>query len=140
MDRKSTFPRVGLVIGRKWNTWESSADLAAVPGLRETIHRAQTQPLINPKESENLRRTVLETFAEILEIYLNDNELRWRCDLVSRTYPQMPMQAVFRAIEIEIGVNAAYLKKVWYGNRRKAQVQEIVTRKLRDNRNGKVQE
>lgn len=115
-----------------WNAWGSSSDLAAVPGLRETIHRAQIRPLLDPKESENLRRTVLETFAEILEIYLNENELRWRCDMVSRTFPQMPMQAVFRAIEIEIGVNAAYLKKIWYGNRRKAQVQALVTRKLRE--------
>lgn len=115
-----------------WNAWGSSSDLAQVPGLRETIHRAQIQPLLDPKEAANLKRTVLETFAEVLEIYLNDNELRWRMEMVSRTFPQLPMQAVFRAVEIEIGVNAGYLKKLWYGNRRKAAVQAVVTRKLRE--------
>lgn len=115
-----------------WNTWGSSTDLAQVPGLRETIHRAQIRPLLDPREAENLKRTIMETFAEVLEIYLNDNELRWRMEMVSRTFPQLPMQAVFRAIEIEVGVNAAYLKKLWYGNRRKAAVQEVVTRKLRE--------
>jgi hypothetical protein len=96
------------------------------------MHRAQIQPLMAPGEAANFRRTVLETFAEILEIYLNDNELRWRCDVVTRTFPQLPMQAVFRAIEIEFGISVVRLKKVWYGNRRKAQVQEVVTRKLRE--------
>ena len=115
-----------------WSTWDTSSDLAAVPGLRETIHRAQIQPLLDPKEAAILKSTVLETFGEILEIYLHDNELRWRCDLVSRTFPQLPMQAVFRSIEIEIGVSVVRLKKVWYGGRRKAQVQEVVTRKLRE--------
>ena len=108
-----------------WAAWGSSSDLAQVPGLRETIHRAQIQPLLDPKEAANLKQTVLE-------IYLNDNELRWRMEMVSRTFPQLPMQAVFRAVEIEVGVNAGYLKKLWYGNRRKAAVQAVVTRKLRE--------
>jgi len=115
-----------------WKTWDAAADLASVPGLRETIHRAQIRPLLDPKEAANLRRTVLETFAEVLEIYLEDNELRWRCDMVTRTFPQMPMQAVFRAIELELGVSVSRLSKVWYGSRRKARVQELVTRKLRE--------
>jgi hypothetical protein len=118
-----------------WKIWDSSADLSAVPGLREAIHGAQIRPLLDVKEADALKRTILETFTEVLDIYLEDNELRWRCDLVNRTFPLLPMQAVFRAIELELGISVSRLSKVWYdGNRRKARIQEIVSKKLKERR------
>ena len=115
---------------QSWKKWDKPEDIPI--GLKRTIAESSFVPLLDPIEAEHLKRTVMESFGEVLDIYFEASELRWRISHVHRAYPQLPMQAVFRIIEIEIGVSADYLKKLWYGNRRKAAVQAVVTRKLRE--------
>ena len=112
-----------------WKAWVSPADLPH--DLRAAIHRGAIRPLLDPSQADQLRRTVLETFSEVLEIYLEDNELKWRCEFVAQNHPDLPKEAVFRAVSLEVGVSVSRLRMLWFRSGRKARVKEVLQRSLR---------
>lgn len=112
-----------------WKAWVSPEDLPH--DVRLAIRRGGIQPLLDPAQAEQLRKTILETFSEAFEIYLEDNELKWRCEFVAQNHPDLPKEAIFRAVSIEVGVSVALLRKLWFRSGRKARVKEAVLRNLR---------
>lgn len=110
-----------------WKGWVTPDDLPR--DLRQAVHRGAIRPLLDPEESLRLRQTILETFAEALEVYLEDNELKWRCEFVSQLHPDLPREAVFRAVSIEVGVSVSRLRALWFTSRRKARVQQLIRQK-----------
>lgn len=108
----------------QWKAWIRPEDLPQ--DLRLAIHQGGFKPLMIPEEANELRRTVLEVFAEVLEIYIEDHELRWRCDHVHRARPEMPMEGVFQAIAVELGVSVPRLRAIWFTSRRKARVKDLI--------------
>lgn len=107
-----------------WKGWVTPEDLPH--DLRQAVRRGAIRPLLDPEEADRLKRTILETFAEAMEIYLEDNELKWRCEFVSQLHPDLPREAVFRAVSIEVGVSVSRLRALWFTSRRKARVQQLV--------------
>lgn len=113
-----------------WRGWTKREDLP--PDLRRLVDEGAFVPLLDPREAEQLKATVMEVFAEVMDTYLEDVELRWRIDHVHRARPGMPMEAVFAAVAAGIGVSPSRLKSVWYVSRRKSRTQELVRAKLRE--------
>ncbi len=107
-----------------WKGWVTPEDLPH--DLRQAVRRGAIRPLLDPAESARLRQTILETFSEALEVYLEDNELKWRCEFVSQHHPDLPREAVFRAVSIEVGVSVSRLRALWFTSRRKARVQQLI--------------
>ncbi len=112
-----------------WRGWARREDLPH--DLLRLVDEGAFAPLLNPQEAHQIKATVMETFAEVLDTYLEDVELRWRVDHVHRARPGMPMEAVFAAVAAGIGVSPSRLKSVWYVSRRKSRTQELVRAKLR---------
>lgn len=115
-----------------WRGWTKREDLP--PDLRRLVDEGAFVPLLDPQEAQQLKVTVMETFAEVLDTYLEDVELRWRIDHVHRARPGMPMEAVFAAVAAGICVSPSRLKSVWYVSRRKSRTQELVRAKLKEGR------
>lgn len=115
-----------------WRGWTKREDLPH--DLRRLVDEGAFVPLLDPREAQQLKVTVMETFAEVLDTYLEDVELRWRVDHVHRARPGMPMEAVFAAVAAGIGVSPSRLKAVWYVSRRKSRTQELVRAKLKEGR------
>ena len=112
-----------------WKAWVTPEDLPH--DLRQAIRRGALRPLLDPAEAERLKRTILEAFAEVMEIYLEDNELRYRCEHVAEHHPDLPLEAVFRAVSIEVGVSVSRLRALWFVSRRKAGVRDVVKASLK---------
>lgn len=115
-----------------WRGWTKREDLPH--DLRRLVDEGAFLPLLDPREAQQLKVTVMETFAEVLDTYLEDVELRWRVDHVHRARPGMPMEAVFAAVAAGIGVSPSRLKSVWYVSRRKSRTKDLVKAKLREAR------
>lgn len=115
-----------------WKGWTEKED---VPGdLRAVIAQGEFIPLLDPREASEYRRIILETTAEVMDIYLEEAQLRWVCDHVHRARPAMPMEAVFRAVSIERGISVARLRSIWFVSRRKSRVVEIMRKKIQEGR------
>ena len=112
-----------------WKAWSRPEDLPEE--LRRTVEEGKLAPLLQPKESAALQRVVLETFAECLDVFLEEHQLRWHLQHVHARCPAMPMEQVFRAVGVSLGVSAARLKALWYTSRRHAGVQAAVRAKLK---------
>jgi hypothetical protein len=112
-----------------WKGWVSKEDIPF--DLRKTIQEGAFIPLLNPDEASALRHTMLSVFSEVLDIYLEEKELQWRCQHVHLARPQLPMESVFAAISLEVGVSISRLKQVWYESRRKSRVKDLVLDQMR---------
>ena len=112
-----------------WKAWCSPDDLPH--DVRAAIRRGAIRPLLEPAQANQLRRTILEAFSEVLEVYLEDNELKWRCEFVAQNHPDLPKEAIFRAVSLEVGVSVNRVRELWFKSRRKARVKELVLRTLR---------
>lgn len=108
--------------------WVAPEDLPA--DLRRVIQQGAFVPLLDPKEAEQLRQTVLLTFSEVLDVYLEEHELRWRISHVHRARPELPLDSIFLAVGLELGVSPARLRNIWYVSRRKSRVQHLVKQAL----------
>lgn len=113
-----------------WKGWASREDVP--PDLRMVIRQGELLPLLDPKEAAAMQRTVLETFAEVVDTFLEESQLRWTIDHLHRSRPNMPMEAVFVAISLEDSVSIPRLRAIWYCDRRKARLKEILRRKLKE--------
>lgn len=107
-----------------WKSWVTPEDLPH--DLRQAVRHGALRPLLDPAEAARLKQTILETFSEAMEIYLEDNELKFRCEYVTQMHPDLPREAVFRAVSIEVGVSVSRLRALWFTSRRKARVQQLV--------------
>lgn len=112
-----------------WKAWARPEDLPR--DLRESVRRGAIRRLLEHDESAKLRSTILEAFAEVLEVYMEDNELKWRCEYVADLHPDLPKEAVFRAVSLEVGVSVSRLRALWFVSRRKARVRDLVKATLR---------
>jgi hypothetical protein len=112
-----------------WKSWTSPEDLPH--DVRAAIRRGVIHPLLEPNQAAHLRKTILEAFSEVLEIYQEDNELKWRCEFVSQNHPDLPKEAIFRAVSLEVGVSVDRVRELWFKSRRKSRVKELVLRSLR---------
>jgi hypothetical protein len=99
--------------------------------LQATIAAGAFVPLLDPAERKLMHVTILETVSEALDVYLEENELRWRCVHVRQYYPEMPMEAVFRAVSLTVGISAPRLRTIWYVSRRKSRIKELIQKKIR---------
>ena len=113
-----------------WKRWSRPEDVPS--DLRRLIHEGAFVPLLDPDEARALRETILETFCEVLDIYLEENELRWRLGHVHRARPSVPMEAVFHAVGLEMGISPFRLRTIWFVSRRKSRVKELVSSKLKE--------
>jgi hypothetical protein len=112
-----------------WKGWSSREDLP--PDLRAVIRQGELVPMLDPREAATMQRTVLETFAEVVDTFLEEAQLRWTIDHLHRSRPNMPMEAVFMAISLEDSVSVPRLRTIWYTDRRKARLKEILREKLK---------
>ena len=112
-----------------WKAWSRPEDLPKE--LRRVVEEEQFVPLLDPQEAIRMRQTVMEAFAECLDIYLEEQQLMWRLQHVHQTFPKMPMEQVFRVVGLAVGVSFARLKALWYTSRRHAGVQAAVRAKLK---------
>lgn len=115
--------------GSNWKSWSSPMDIPK--DLRATIAQGAFVPLLDPAAARQMHATVMATFSEILDVYLEEMELRWRCDHVHTIHPKMPMEAVFQAVSLAVGVSVPRLRTIWYTSRRKSQVKDLVQKKVR---------
>lgn len=113
-----------------WKAWVTPDDLPH--DLRQAVRRGALRPLLDPAEAERLKRTILEAFAEVMEIYLEDNELKYRCEYVAQLHPDLPHEAVFRAVSLEVGVSVSRLRALWFMSRRKAGVRDALKASLKE--------
>ena len=91
-------------------------------------------PLLAPKAAEAMQRTVLLTFAEVVDVYLEEMQLRWTIDHLHRSRPTLSMEVVFAAVSLEVGVSVPRLRTIWYTDRRKARLRELMKARLQDGR------
>lgn len=112
-----------------WTAWIAPEDVPV--DLRKVVDEGAFVPLLDPKEAQQLRFIVLETFSEVLDSYLEDQELRWRMDHLHRARPGLPMNAVIAAVAVSLGVSQSRLRKIWYSSRRKSRVAESIRAKLK---------
>lgn len=112
-----------------WKAWSRAEDLPTE--LRRVVEEGQFVPLLDGREAQQLRETVMVAFAECLDVYLEEQQLQWRMQHVHQTFPKMPMEQVFRAVGLAVGVSSARLKALWYTSRRHAGVQQVVRAKLK---------
>lgn len=110
--------------GQNWKGWTHADDLPN--DVRASIQQGAISPLLSPEESARFRGVVLSVFGEALDLFLEAEQLRWRCDHVRSRHPHLPMEAVFRAVSLEIGVSVPRLRTIWYVSRRKSRVAELV--------------
>lgn len=115
--------------GQNWKGWTRPEDVP--PDLRAVIRQGELVPLLEPKEAATMRQTVLELFAECMDVFLEESSLRWAIDHVHRSRPKMPMEAVFQAVSLEIGISVPRLRTIWYVDRRKARIKDLVRQKLK---------
>lgn len=112
-----------------WKAWITPDDLPH--DVRAAIRRGVIHPMLEPSQAKQLRKTILEVFSEVLEIYQEDNELKWRCEFVAQNHPDLPKEAIFRAVSLEVGVSVNRVRELWFKSRRKARVKDLVLRTLR---------
>lgn len=112
-----------------WKSWTSPKDLPH--DVQDSIRRGAIRPLLEPVHTAQLRKAILETVSEAVDIVLEDNELKWRCELVARNHPDLPKEAIFWAVSLEVGVSVSRVRELWFRSRRKSRVKELVLRSLR---------
>ena len=117
------------MINQNWKSWVSADDLPR--DVRKAIHRGAVSPLLNSDQAEHMRQTLLETFSRAFEILLKDNELKWMVEVVSHDHPDLPREAIFRAVALEVGVTVSKVRELWFKSRRNARIKDLVLRSLR---------
>nr|WP_320132351.1 hypothetical protein [uncultured Holophaga sp.] len=106
--------------------WSSKADIPME--LRSAIAGAAFR-LGEPQEAEAFKATMLEAFAEVADLYLEKCRFRWAMEQLKDQYPDLPMNVIFAAVGMELGVSTTRLRDIWYETRRTRGVLHLVQRK-----------
>lgn len=112
-----------------WKAWSTPEDLPM--SVRALIARGNLAPVLDPEQVSCIRNTVLMVFAEVIDTYLEETELRWQVTQLRRAMPTLPLEGAFKAVALEMGVTPSCVRNVWFQSRRKARTTDLVRRSLR---------
>ena len=95
-----------------WKAWQTSKDIPS--DLRHSIAQSATSPLMSREERDSIKKVILGTLDEAVNLVTENYRLNALCTVVSQTYPNLPLQAVFKAVSLETGIPVSRLRKLWF--------------------------